>query len=247
MNNNPLILALETSGRTGSAAIARADNLLAEHTFSTPVRHSSEIFPAINRLLGQFRLQPKEITEIYVSIGPGSFTGLRIAATFAKVMHLANRSVRIVAVDTLDCIAANASDFLREKNCNIEKIASVLDAKRGQFFIAAYQRLQAGTEKTEAIDGWHKIAEDCLMTAEEFVESFVKNNEPVWLLGEGLVFYRKKFEAAGINFIDEKYWTPKASKLHLLGYKLARAGQFADPLSLQPKYLRGPDVKLKKM
>ena len=240
-------MAMETSGRIGSAALARADNLLAEHTFSTPVRHSSEVFPAISNLLGKFGLRPKEIDEIYVSIGPGSFTGLRIAASFAKIMHLANNAVRIVVVDTLDCIAANAEDFSGEKKCDVEKTAAILDAKRGQFFIAVYKRVKEKKEQAGTIDGWVKIVEDCLMTAEEFVERFAKADEPLWLLGEGLVYYRQKFEAEGVKFIDEKYWTPKASKIHLLGYKLAREGQFTDPLTLQPKYLRSPDVKIKKI
>ena len=247
MDNSPLILALETSGRTGSAALAKADNLLAEHTFATPVRHSSEVFPAISNLLNKFGLRPQDINEIYVSIGPGSFTGLRIAATFAKIMHLANSEVRIVAVDTLDCIAANAEDFIREQNCEVEKTAAILDAKRGQFFIAVYQKVQGKKEKANTVDGWEKIVDDCLLTAEEFIERFAKAGQAMWLLGEGLVFYKKKFEAAGINFIDEKYWTPKASKIHLLGNKLAQAGKFADPISLQPKYLRGPDIAIKKI
>jgi len=106
MTQKTLILAVETSSRVGSIAIATGRQLLAEATFSGPMKHSAEIFPAIHTLLDRFECKPKDIEQVYISIGPGSFTGLRIAVTLAKAMHLAG-SVKIVPVDTLDVIAAN--------------------------------------------------------------------------------------------------------------------------------------------
>jgi tRNA threonylcarbamoyladenosine biosynthesis protein TsaB len=252
MKTTPLILALETSGRAGSVAIALGKKMLGETCFSGPMRHSAEIFPAIQQLLERFSRKPKEIEHIYISIGPGSFTGLRIAAALAKSMHLANGvshpqadETKIIAVDTLDVLAANATDYIKnEKAEGLNKIAAILDAKRSQFFIAAYQNEQGG---------WKKIMPDCLMTAEQFLENFADNSKsrkgwlapPVWLLGEGLVFYKDKFKADGIRFLDEKYWYPRAENVYKLGWQKALAGQFADPLTLQPTYLRKPDVKEK--
>ena len=54
-----------------------------------------------------------------------------------------------------------------------------------------------------------------------------------------------KFKAEGVHFLDEKYWSPRAEKVHLLGWKKALAGQFADPLTLQPTYLRRPEAEEK--
>jgi tRNA threonylcarbamoyladenosine biosynthesis protein TsaB len=249
----PIILAIETSGRTGSAALAAADELIAEKIFSTPVRHSSEIFPAITNLLEDAGLGPQQIDHIYISVGPGSFTGLRIAVTFAKIMHLADNNIKIVAVDTLDCIASNATDFMCQQNTPVDKIAAILDAKRGRFFIAVYQRkpgraaaLATGDyPERENHNCWEKTLDGCLLTPEQFIEQFADPHQPIRLLGEGLVFYKKNFEADGIKFIDEQFWTPKASKIHLLGYQLAQAGQFSDPMSLRPKYLGTPDIKIK--
>lgn len=230
----PLILALETSGRTGSAALALGEQILAEADFTAPMRHSAEVFPAVCDMLKGLGRKPKDIRHIYISCGPGSFTGLRIATTFAKIMHLAG-AVKVVAVDTLDVIAANAADCIKE-GAAIEKTAAVLDAKRGQFFIAVYQNSQGR---------WKKILPDCLLTAAQFVEKFAEKTEPVWLLGEGMVYYKDKFKAGGIRFLDEAYWYPKAVKVHLLGWEKALAGRFADPLTLQPLYLRGPEAKEK--
>lgn len=228
-----MILAIETSGRTGSVAIALGEQMLSEANFSGPMRHSAEIFPAVNNLLVRFSRKPKEIEHIYISVGPGSFTGLRIAVALAKTMHLAN-AVKIITVDTLDVIAANASDYITEEKAkDLNKIATILDAKRGQFFIAAYQNKQGQ---------WKKSMPDCLMTAEQFIENCGGKSRPVWLLGEGLVYHKDKFKADGIRFLDEKYWNPRAEKVYKLGWQKALAGQFADPLTLQPTYLRKPDI-----
>jgi len=247
MAQKPIVLAIETSSRIGSVAIATGEKILAETIFSGPMRHSVEIFPVIDNLLGSFSRKPKQIEQIYISIGPGSFTGLRIAATIAKAMHLAN-AAKIVAVNTLDVIAANVISLTVEKTVwasshesqptSQETIATVLDAKRGQFFIAIYKR-----NTSEGI--WKKLLPDSLMTASQFLAQFSCKEEPIRLLGDGLLYYKDKFKADGVRFFDEKYWSPRAKKVHLLGWKMASAGQFADPLTLTPNYLRRPQAEVK--
>ena len=78
------------------------------------------------------------------------------------------------------------------------------------------------------------------MTASQFLDKFAGSDQPVWLLGEGLVYYKDKFKVDGIRFFDEKYWAPRAANVHSLGWQKAQTGQFADPLTLQPTYLRRP-------
>jgi len=261
MVQKSLILAVETSAPIGSVAIAAGRQLLDEATFSGPMRHSSEIFPAIRGLLDRFGRKPKDIEHIYISVGPGSFTGLRIAVSIAKIMHLAS-AVKIVAVDTLDVIAANVTNLILEdtvQNSSHEqravspkKIAVILDAKRRLFYIAVYQRTSDGRQATSH-GIWKKIFPDSLMTASQFLDRFSGKAEPVWLLGEGLVYYADKFKpvpsgvegAEGVRILDKSCWTPQAAKVHLLGYEMSLKGQFADPVTLQPAYLRCPDVKIK--
>lgn len=226
ISQNRLILSLETSGRIGSAAIAKGPELLDQLSFSAPMRHSSEIFPAICRLLEKFGKTSFDIEQIYISAGPGSFTGLRIASTIAKIMGLAN-AIKIVAVDTLDVIAANAEHLTPRP----DKIAVILDAKRSKFFIAAYENIKGQ---------WYKTMTDRMMTAMEFHEEFDTKNTPISLLGEGLMYYKSAFNAEKITFLDENYWTPQAKNVHQLGYQKALQGQFADPVELSPIYLRKP-------
>jgi tRNA A37 threonylcarbamoyladenosine modification protein TsaB len=83
------------------------------------------------------------------------------------------------------------------------------------------------------------------LTADEFLNRFA--DRPIALIGEGLVFYKDKFNNPAVRILDEKYWNPSASNVHRLGWQKAQRGEFADPLTLTPNYLRSPDVKVKQI
>jgi tRNA threonylcarbamoyl adenosine modification protein YeaZ len=258
MSKHELILALETSSRVGSVALALGPKLLAQTTFSAPMRHSAEIFGAITALMHRFDRHPGQLDHIYISVGPGSFTGLRISVTIAKAMHIAN-PVRIVAVDTLDVIAANAPTT--EHGRPIDRIATILDAKRNQFYIAAYQRpIDPGNAPSKATSNtrhttsdiphttyktWQRLIPDSLMTASQFLDAFADPGNPIGLLGDGLLYHKDKFQSPGVRFLDEQYWSPQAANVHALGYQSAIAQNFADPLRLTPSYIRRPEAEVK--
>jgi len=250
MNKNvieqPLIAAVETSGRLGSAALAAGEKLLAQNDFSAPMRHSSELFPAIEELLSRYGRKASQIDHVYLSTGPGSFTGLRIAVTFAKMLALAN-SAKIAAVSTSDVIVSNVitSNNGCQTKQKYDRFGTILDAKRGQFFVAVYQKrtqAPADTKHRTPLGDYEKVLPDCLMTAEQFLEQFTHSLPVTALLGEGLVYYADKFRAPGIEIIDQQYWWPKASNVHQLGWDKATKDEFADALELQPLYLREPQL-----
>lgn len=251
---NSLILSVETSSRIGSVAIASGCNLLAEITFSDVMRHSIEIFPAIQKLLDMAGKKPCNIEQIYISAGPGSFTGLRIAVTLAKMMSFAC-DVKIVAVDTLDVIAENINDYMQQDKQSVidiqpDRIAPVLDAKRGQFFTAIY-KLQCKDDEKAINNGqgemkYKKIVSDCIIGAADFINRYVKEQEPLWLLGDGLVYHKDKFNERNIYFLDSKYWRPQAAKVHKLGWKKALCDDFIDAVNLVPVYLCRPQITMKK-
>jgi tRNA threonylcarbamoyl adenosine modification protein YeaZ len=265
-SQGPLILAVETSSRIGSVALAMGPRLLSQISFSAPLHHSMEIFPSINQLLDRFGCHPQDIRQVHIAVGPGSFTGLRIAVTMAKTMCLAG-DVRIVTVDTLDTIAANVADASAmpvAEDSGAERrdsrLAVVLDAKRGQFFTAVYEWTDAAdaliVDGPDADPGyeipaphygfWHKVVPDCLIDAKQILERFAAPDRPLWLTGDGLLYHRDAFAGEYVRILDERLWSPAAARVHLLGRQKAQAGRFADPLALVPFYLRGPDVTLRK-
>jgi tRNA threonylcarbamoyladenosine biosynthesis protein TsaB len=241
MNEHCLTLAIETASRVGAVAIGRGDRLLAQQTFSAPLRHSTELLPTVKTLLEAINAQPTDIGDIIISIGPGSFTGLRIAVATAKGMALSN-GTRIIAVNTLDIIAANALGQITEP---VSAMAAILDAKRNQFFIAGYDAPAPITECRDQSSHDRcppKILSDCLLSPSEFQDRFVRPHETVALLGDGLLYHKEQFTAEGVTFLPESTWSPKAEILYQLGIRKAGLGEFSDPLTLTPFYLRAPLV-----
>jgi tRNA A37 threonylcarbamoyladenosine modification protein TsaB len=84
------------------------------------------------------------------------------------------------------------------------------------------------------------------MTAPQFLEEFAANDdEPIWLLGEGLLYHKDLFKHKAVDFLPEDYWSPRASRVHRLGWQMSLKEEFTDPLTLQPLYLRRPEAEEK--
>ena len=225
---NPVSLAIETSGRTGSVAIGTGFEAMEQKFFSGWMRHSVELFPTIEQILKKHNFGISDIKQVFVTIGPGSFTGLRIAVSTAKMFALA-ANVKIVAVNTMDVIAQNADDISRDNENKINRIVTILDAKRKQFYVASYKNSD---------DRWKKTTVDCLMTANDIIKEFADMNDPVYLLGEGLHYYKDKFDVDGVEVVDDQYWMATAKKTYKVGYQMAQEKLFTDPAKLSPFYLR---------
>jgi len=227
-----LIIAVETSGRVGSAAIGRDNELISEISFSGFMKHSAELHCTLEKLLYQANAAADDIEQCYITAGPGSFTGLRIAVTAAKMFYFTQKA-QIVAADSMDVIAESASRYTADTGQTVDCIATILDAKKDLFYAAAFDR----------IDGnWQKCLDTQIITAEELLGWLETNKKTVGLLGEGLVYYAEKFKAPFTHLLDEPYWSATAAGLFRVGQRMAAEKQFADPFTLTPKYIRGPDA-----
>lgn len=233
-SSQPLVLAVETSGRAGSVALGRGDELLSEIPFSGPMRHSVELFETVKTMLAEADRTPQQIQHIYISVGPGSFTGIRIAVTLAKTMHLAV-GVKIIAADTMDVLTENAPGYTDNDDSKetITKIGTIVDAKRGQFFTAVF-------EKQDNL--WQKVAPAQLLRPSEFIEQY--DSSAIWLLGEGLLYYADKFRTDNIRILDEQYWPARAAGVFTVGRRMAKQGNFANAETLLPNYMRRPEAEI---
>src|SRR4051812_41311144 len=117
----PRAVAIETSGKIGSIAVVEDAQVCAEQSFEHGLQHAAMIVPIIDQLCRAQNWTPDDLDEIYLSIGPGSFTGLRIAVTLAKTLALATE-LKIVAVPTIHVLAQNAPE-------DAKHLIIVLDAK----------------------------------------------------------------------------------------------------------------------
>jgi tRNA threonylcarbamoyladenosine biosynthesis protein TsaB len=133
------ILGIDTSGRNGSLALARAEEQSFDVLEVVPLAgrtYSAELVPQLAKLLQRQRLRPQGLGAFAVASGPGSFTGLRVGLSavkgLAEVIH-----VPIAAVSMLEAIAAQTnSDGL---------VVAALDAGRNELFAGEYQVREAQT------------------------------------------------------------------------------------------------------
>jgi tRNA threonylcarbamoyladenosine biosynthesis protein TsaB len=224
----PRALALETSGRTGSVAAVEGGAVVAEEQFAHGLRHADGIIPIIDRLCRARGWCPDHIEEVYVSAGPGSFTGLRVGVTVAKTLALAT-GARVVAVPTAEVLARNAPRGWRN-------LVIVLDAKRDQIFTATFARNESGQPV---------LVEPARLDALTAV--LARTQRPVHLLGEGIPFHQKFVPAGDPSIVvtAPDLWQARAAAVAEVGYAMARRGEFADPDRLTPVYVRRPEAEEK--
>ncbi|MGE4286783.1 MAG: tRNA (adenosine(37)-N6)-threonylcarbamoyltransferase complex dimerization subunit type 1 TsaB [Phycisphaerae bacterium] len=223
-------LSIDTSGRVGSVALSDGTRLVAEQYFTDQMRHAAELIPAIIELTDGF-CRPAELDCVFVTTGPGSFTGLRIGLSCAKMMALAS-DVKLVALSSLDCTMQNALALADE--LGFEQICVVTDAKRGQFFVSIYR-----VEGSEAV----KTTEDCLLGADAIMDIVKKSALKTAFLGEGLKFYSEKFASELSVMLPEELWGVKAANVAKLGEKKRAAGEFESAETILPSYLRLSDAE----
>ncbi len=220
MSQQPISVAIETSGRIGGLAVGRADELLEAVELAATQRHASELMPMLDRLAQRHDFQPRHIGVVYVSIGPGSFTGLRIGVTVAKMLA---RTIgcRVVAVPTLDVVARNAPP-------NENEVAVCLNAKSGRSFTGFYKRLD---------DGWERISEPALLAPPQIAE---QGSEDFAILGDHLLPHDWP---RGVRLLDKALSVPRAEVVWELGRAMAQRGDFADAAALAPLYVRLPEAE----
>ena len=219
-------LAVETSGRIGSVALVDNGQVVAVDEFPHGLQHAAHIITRIQTLCDQVSWKPADFEEIYVSIGPGSFTGLRIGVTLAKTLAFAI-GAKVVAVPAARGLAENAPSEATE-------LLIVLDAKRDQIFTARFAR-------TSPQNRWQEVEPPRL---DDLAGALRRASRPVWLLGDGIPQHRKFIPAdQQIHETTESSWRPRAEVIAALGFELARRGDFTDPKQLVPLYIRKPEAE----
>jgi len=221
-------LAVETSSRHGSIAVAQGDRVLARRDFTQQRRHAVELLPCVDAALAELGWRPGDLQHVYVSAGPGSFTGLRIAITFARALAQAVGS-RIVLVPTPEALALNAPAHVRH-------LAVVLDAKRGQVYAAIFSRSADGEPWTPAVPvGLYDPP--VLLAAVP---------RPLHVLGEGIDYHRDAL-GFGDDLIElpRATWRPRAEAVWTIGRRMAQAGRFTPLQDATPIYVRRPEAEEK--
>ncbi len=169
-------------------------------------------------LLKQIGWRPREVHLVATTIGPGSFTGLRVGVTTAKAFAY-SAGADILGVDTLETIAAGVPD-------PVPTVSIAVDAQRGQVVARSFQR---------ASDQWFEpIGPARLIDTEAWLAGIARG---ACVTGPVL---RKIASAVPdhVTVLDSQYWAPTASAVARLAARRYAAGERDDVWSLVPRYSR---------
>lgn len=225
------ILALDTATVVATVAIADEEKLYSEITIhSKKKNHSERLMLLIEEVLKNSDLELKDVDLFSCTVGPGSFTGLRIA--IATIKGLAQSLDKpIVPLSTLQALAYNLP-FSREIICPI------IDAQRDQVYTCFYKWTGEGLQA---------LTQESVYSIDELLNIIADQGKEVVLLGDGI----KKIPSESL----EKYKNllkvapvssrmPKASSLAGLSLDLAKKGEFMNYSNIEPNYMRKSQAEI---
>lgn len=224
------ILAFETATIAGSAAVVDDEKgLIGEVRIDVKVAHSERLMPSVQWLLKMSGLSINDIDAFGLSIGPGSFTGLRIGLSTAKGLAFSTGKP-LVPVRTLDAFARTLV------HCSYP-ICPMLDARKNQIYAGLY-RWEDGICK--------KIQPETAISPEDLLNR-IKEQGPVLITGDGAVKYRELIvNVLGKDavFAPSYRMSPAASSVAEIASEKLKTGDIPDPVGITPYYIRKSEAEL---
>jgi tRNA threonylcarbamoyladenosine biosynthesis protein TsaB len=216
-----MLLAIDCASRKIGIALYDGVEVLHEAVWDSLSRHTVELAPAIVTALERRGNKIEDIQAIAISIGPGSYTGLRIGAAVAKGIALAQH-IPLIGVPTFDILAA-AQPVIED-----QQLAVVLEAGRGRLAVGWY-------EAGEKI--WRPAGKSDLVTPEEFNR---KIRKPTLICGEVSEELRKKLgrKRKNVTLASPAESLRRPSFLAELAWERWQAGDVDDPAEIAPYYLQ---------
>lgn len=216
-----LILALETSTELGSCALWR-DGVVAERICPTGKSHSETLLPLVRELLAEAGVKVGQLDALAFGVGPGAFTGLRIACGAAQGLAVA-ANLPLIPVTSLETMAAQAG---------AERVLALLDARMGEVYSGSYQ----------LVDGAYVLRGEIRVSGPDAVALPV---EPGWIAcGNAIAAYPALAERLGAAGIAAQADTlPTAATVARQAAPRAARGEVIDVALAVPLYVRDKVAK----
>jgi len=224
----PLLLALETAGRTPSAAVLRGDALLALERGPSGHTGAEALLPCIDAVLTEAGVTLEQLEAYAVAVGPGSFTGLRVGVATLKGLAFGS-ALPVAPVSTLAALAAGAPP-------GEGPVAAVLDARRGELYAALFDR-EDGPPRP-------RPPGEAVLTPEQLAERLPEKcmlvGDGVPLCGEALA--RRIGPGLALGPADDA----GAESVGRLGLHVLRQGEATTAEQLTPRYIRRAQAEVER-
>ncbi len=219
------ILAVDSSAKSASVAVAENGRLISECFVNNALTHSRTLMPMVDNVLSQADMTIKDIDALCVNIGPGSFTGIRIGVAAVKGLAMCDNKP-CVGVSTLESIAYNFAD----ESCIV---CAAMDARCNQVYTALFRCDGAAVTR---------ICEDKAISIDELGEELLKYDDKIYIAGDGAELC---FKAFGDKLLNAKLAGENRRYQRAFGAALAaeKNNEFMDSALLAPVYLRLPQAE----
>ncbi len=222
------ILALETATIAGSVAICDdTSGLIGEVRINVKIAHAERLMPSIKWLMESSQVTIEEIDAFAISIGPGSFTGLRIGVSTVKGFAFATNKP-VVSVPTLDA-------FARTVPFSAYQICPLFDARKDEVFAGLYK-----WDDNSII----KIMPERAVSPGDFLKEIT---DKTVFIGDGINRYGdmiKDICGDKAIFPPPSIMSPSAATVGEIAFEKIKQGDLADPVSLTPFYIRKSEAEL---
>lgn len=219
------ILAVDSSAKSASVAVAENGRLISECFVNNALTHSRTLMPMVDNALSQADMSLDGIDVLCVNTGPGSFTGIRIGVAAVKGLAAADNKP-CAGVSTLESIAYNFVD----ENCIV---CAAMDARCNQVYTALFR-----CNGTEVV----RICEDKAVSIDELGEELLGFSEKIYLAGDGAEIcfraFGEKLENASLSGENRRYQRAFGAAL-----AAEKNNNFTDSALLAPVYLRLPQAE----
>ena len=234
-----LTFAITTTTKLAGISLHRNNRILGEIKIAVSRTHSATILEQIDSLFAWTGEKLEDVENVLVSIGPGSFTGVRIAISVVKGMFY-GRNVNFYQVNELDALAYQAfysldSNFLSqnsgsEENSKIE-IYSMIDSGKEKIYCAAYEA-EASEEKLRQVEDYEVIK------LEKLLEKLDNKNKKIVIIGDAGINYKEKITGTLKNKVlfltDDRMRISTATFVQMF---LNNVLEKSDIFQLKPDYL----------
>ena len=223
------ILAIETSGRLGSVAVMRNDEIVSFLVSGVQRTHSERLMPVIDSVMRLSGIKNEQLDAIAVSIGPGSFTGLRIGVGTAQGLATA-LDIQVIPIETTLALSHNIPG-------SESPVRVIMVSRKNELYTAEFRWRD---------EGFERLTPDRAETPEQVVAAI---QERTVFIGDGVPKWGKFFK----SILGEDFVTippicnlPRAEIVGYLGFNAMQKGAAVDPSLVTPKYVREPTPVVKK-
>ena len=214
------IILIETSTSLCSTALLEGNEITATRMSSEPRAHASQTAPFVQQMLEERGLKVKDCSAVCLSMGPGSYTGLRVGSSTAKGLCF-GAGIPLLAVGTLDVLVAQAIQEGLPEGCKY--IVPMIDARRMEVYTATYTA--TGERLTEVEP----------LVVEQGAYASLLAEGPVLFIGDGVLKCREVIDSPLAEFRQE---CPRADAMKEPALREFAAGSWRDTAYFEPFYLK---------